>query len=107
MIMAALVVIAKVNAYRAQEAIEKIDFEKEAPQEIYVIVKGEVKEASELTLPKESRICDLQEKINLTDNADTAFFKRRKRLKNGEIIVVPKKTVEQKKPLRLLCWSDI
>lgn len=62
--------------------------------EISVRVQGEVVAPQKLTLPAESRISDLKEKVLLTQNADKSYFRRRKRLKNGEIIVVPKKTVE-------------
>lgn len=89
-IMASLLVIAKVNVYRADTAIRKVAEEPE-PTEITVWVKGAVKESVELILPVDSRICDLKAKINLSDDADKRFFRRRKRLKNREEIWVPKK----------------
>jgi DNA uptake protein ComE-like DNA-binding protein len=63
-------------------------------EEIKVKVFGAVQEAVELTLPVGSRICDLKSKITLTKEAEKAFFRRKKRLKNGDQIEVPKKTVE-------------
>jgi hypothetical protein len=62
--------------------------------EIKVFIRGEVKEPLEITLPSCSRICDLKTKVMLTEESDLQFFKRKKRLKNGEILEVPKKTVE-------------
>lgn len=62
--------------------------------EIVVSIKGAVVKPIELTLPVGSRICDLKSKILLSEDAEKAFFRRRKRLKNGDIICVPKKTVE-------------
>ena len=62
--------------------------------EITVSVLGAVVEPLKLTLPVGSRICDLRSKIILTQDAEKSFFRRKKKLKNGEIIRVPKKTVE-------------
>ncbi len=62
--------------------------------EITVWVRGAVTEPVEIVLPSNSRICDLKSKISLTHDAEKSFFKRRKRLRDGEIIEVPKKTVE-------------
>jgi len=63
-------------------------------KEITVFVRGEVLEPLEITLPLHARISDLKGKVQLTKKSDKSFFRRRKLLKNGEILVVPKKTVE-------------
>lgn len=62
--------------------------------EVTVTVRGEVLMPQTITLPAGSRICDLKERISFTQEAEKSYFRRRKRLKNGEIIWVPKKTVE-------------
>ncbi len=62
--------------------------------EITIYVEGAVVEPGPITLPAQSRIADLKTKVKLTPDADKTFFRRRKRLKNGEKIEVPKKTVE-------------
>lgn len=62
--------------------------------EIKVTVKGAVVECEEIVLPARSRICDLKSKIHLSEEADKGFFRKRRALKQGEIIEVPKKTVE-------------
>jgi hypothetical protein len=62
--------------------------------EVTVYVVGAVVEPVEMVLPAGSRICDLKAKVNLTAEANKSFFRRRKLLKNGEKIVVPKKVVE-------------
>ena len=81
--------------------MKKIPLEKavEAPltiiveelREVVVFVGGEVAQAVEVTLPVGSRICDLRSKVALTPESDKGFFRRRKVLKDGEKIEVPKK----------------
>jgi hypothetical protein len=61
--------------------------------EIVVRIKGAATPV-ELRVPTGSRISDLKSKVSLTAEADKAFFRRKRLLKNGEIIEVPKKTVE-------------
>lgn len=151
-IMASLVIIAKVNAYRAASTISIADLKQEqilvtiagavakpgeysvlsgtpisevlrkarpkpwanlqilpikqvieAPlhlnveelTEITVSVRGAVDEPMKIVLPAKSRICDLKSKVSLTAEADKSFFRRRKVLKEGDVIEVPKKTVEK------------
>lgn len=65
-------------------------------KEIVVQVKGAVEQPVELVMPVKSRISDLKSKITLTPEADKAFFRRRRLLKNGEVVEVPKKTVVHK-----------
>jgi hypothetical protein len=150
-IIAALIVVAKINAYRASAAIAERALDREEivvkvtgavikpgeyriepgtelgvvlrkarpkinanlqgilmgeqivePREIYVEelseiavwVQGEVVEPVKIVMPADARISDLRSKISLTEEAEKTFFKSRKRLKNGEIIEVPKKKVE-------------
>ncbi len=62
--------------------------------EIVVTIEGAVEEAVELRLEPGARICDLKSKIRLTEEADRRFFKRRRILKDGEKITIPKKSVE-------------
>lgn len=63
-------------------------------KEIRVLVEGAVLVPLELAMPLGSRICDLKSKVICTDDADKSFFKRKRRLKNGEKIEVPKKPLE-------------
>ncbi len=63
-------------------------------KEITVFVVGAIAEPVEISLPPRSRICDLKNKVIFTSETEKAFFRRRKLLKNGDKIVVPKKTVE-------------
>lgn len=64
-------------------------------KEIRVTVAGAIAGPVELVLPPKSRISDLKSKVIFTDETEKTFFRRRKLLKNGEHIEVPKKTVEQ------------
>ncbi len=64
-------------------------------QEIRVHVDGAIVEPLELILPVGSRISDLKSKIGFTKDTDRAFFRRRKLLRDGDKVVVPKKTVER------------
>lgn len=62
--------------------------------EITVFVEGAVQEPVILTLPAKSRVSDLKSKVVLSAEADKGYFRRRRLLKDGEKIAVPKKTVE-------------
>lgn len=66
----------------------------EEQKEIHVRVSGAIKEPVDLILPPNSRICDLRDKVIFTNETQKSFFQRRKRLKDGEEITVPNKTVE-------------
>ena len=63
-------------------------------EEITVYVEGEIGEAKELLLPVDSRICDVKSKILVLKTTDKSFFKSKKRLVDGAVVQVPKKTVE-------------
>lgn len=91
-ILGSLFVIAKVNSYRAAEIVGSMDAGPPST-EVRVTVRGAA-ESIELVLPKGSRISDLKEKISLSAEADKTFFRRKRKLKDGEVIEVPKKTVE-------------
>jgi hypothetical protein len=65
-------------------------------QEITVRVEGAVLSPESVVLPVGSRICDLKSKIVLGAGADEAFLKRKKKLKNGQILVIPHKRLEEK-----------
>lgn len=97
LIMASLVLVSKVNAYRCGSTLAEAPLPvapAEEPAEITVMVRGAVLAPTQLTLPPKSRICDLKTKLSLTPEADKRFFRRRKLLKDGDCIEVPKKTVE-------------
>ncbi len=64
-------------------------------REIRVWVEGAVAAAVELVLPVGSRISDLKAKVAPTDETDRAFFRRKRLLKHGEKIEVPKKRLER------------
>ncbi len=63
--------------------------------EISVRIEGAVAVPIELKLPAGSRICDLKPKIECDGNANLQFFKKRRLLKNGEIVYVPKKEQQE------------
>ncbi len=63
--------------------------------EISVRIEGAVAVPIELRLPPGSRICDLKTKIECGGNANLQFFKKRRLLKNGEIVHVPKKEQQE------------
>ena len=62
--------------------------------EITVFVCGAVTEPLEIVLPARARVSDLKSKVSLSDEADKTFFRRRRMLKHGEKIEIPKKDVE-------------
>ena len=151
--MASLVVVAKINAYRAQDAIDQLidapleyivtisgavkkpgeypcsagtsigdalkkakpspfanlqllDLKKfitgpcdvviEELKEVRVQVDGAILEPLEIVMPVGSRISDLKSKIDFTQESDKSFFRRKKLLKDGDKITVPKKGLERK-----------
>ena len=63
-------------------------------EEISVRINGEVESPVVLKVKPRTRICDLKSRVTLTKEADDAFFKKRKHLVDGEVIKIPKKTVE-------------
>ena len=60
-------------------------------KELSVRIEGAVLEPIELKVAPGSRVCDLKSKIQCSENADLKYFKRRRLLKNGELILVPAK----------------
>lgn len=70
----------------------------EGLKEIRVIVKGAIAGPAEIVMPAKSRISDLKSKVIFTNETDKAFFRRKKLLKDGDEIEVPKKTVEVNSP---------
>jgi len=61
----------------------------ESLAEIVVRIEGAA-EPIELRLPAGSRICDLKSKIRCAPEADPKFFKKRRLLKDGETVAIPK-----------------
>ena len=68
----------------------------EEKNQISVEIKGEVNKPGVINLPIGSTIQDLINKVSLTDNADTSNFSNFEILHNNQIIVIPKKTNEDK-----------
>jgi len=62
-----------------------------ALEKILVDVQGCVEERGTIELPAGSRICDLKKHLKLSNRADLTFFRRRKILKNNEIVRIPPK----------------
>jgi hypothetical protein len=58
--------------------------------EIMIRIDGAIATPIELILPVGSRICDLKAKIEYAPDADLRFFRKRRLLKNGETIVIPR-----------------
>ena len=58
---------------------------------IEVTVEGCVKDKVHLKMPMDSRICDLFDHVVPASDADPAFFKRKRRLKNLDVIQVPRR----------------
>ncbi len=77
-----------------QEIKSPLTLHIEELKEISVIIQGAVDRPQEVLLPVRARICDLKSKISYTQAADLSFFKGRRQIKNGEIIEIPKKSVE-------------
>ncbi len=89
----------KPNAYLKTLPLKKVvdaplHLQVEELKEIRVSVGGAIAGPLELVLPVGSRICDLKSKVGFTSETDKTFFRRKKLLRNGDKIEVPKKTVE-------------
>lgn len=54
-----------------------------------IFVKGAVQQEMAIEVPVDTRICDLKTYGLMADGADKAFFKRRRRLKDKEILEIP------------------
>ncbi len=67
------------------------------PRIVTVEVKGEVENECVIELPLGSCFDDLLKHIELKDDADISFFSLSETLYNREIIVIPKKTVNELK----------
>jgi protein involved in polysaccharide export with SLBB domain len=86
--------LADLTRFSANQRIKNpIHIQIEPLREITIYLEGEVTGSCEIHLPPESRLCDLKSKIEFTSLADQAFIqslgKKRRRLKNGEILFVP------------------
>lgn len=68
----------------------------EENNQISVEIKGEVNKPGVINLPIGSTIQDLINEVSLTDNADISNFSNFEILHNNQIIVIPKKTNEDK-----------
>ncbi|PIS02605.1 MAG: hypothetical protein COT85_04800 [Chlamydiae bacterium CG10_big_fil_rev_8_21_14_0_10_42_34] len=78
-----------------KELVESpLDIKVKELAEITVTVCGAVTKPQEITLSARSRLSDLKSKISFEKDADKSVFRRRRVLRNGEKIDVPKKTVE-------------
>jgi hypothetical protein len=72
---------------------ESVVLKIEELQEVLVTVCGEA-ENTTIAMPVGSCVKDLSSKLSLTKDADLSFFKSRRKLKDGEVIEIPKKPVE-------------
>lgn len=59
--------------------------------EIAIRIEGAVIEPLDLKMLPGSRICDLKSKIQCERDADLRYLKRRRLLKDGEIVIIPRK----------------
>jgi len=79
-----------------QRISSPIRIQVEELNEITITVDGAVATREVLVLPLKTRICDLKSKVHFTEDADPellkAFLKKRRALKDGEILWIPKKT---------------
>lgn len=55
---------------------------------ITVHVEGAVKKEGPIRLPKGSRLCDLADNISFTEGANLKPLKKKRRLRDGEVIIV-------------------
>jgi hypothetical protein len=62
----------------------------EQADRVTVTIIGAVRQETSVNLSAGSRICDLQNHIDLADDADLRFFKRRKLLQNHDVVQVPR-----------------
>ncbi|MEI6242740.1 MAG: hypothetical protein WCP39_04970 [Chlamydiota bacterium] len=62
---------------------------------IQVRVKGAVKEAKTIRLRVQSKISDLLSYIECTEETDRRFFRKKKALKDGEEVEIPKKKIKK------------
>lgn len=58
---------------------------------ITVVLEGAVVQPGAVVMPKGSRLMDLIDKVALQESADVDKLRKKRRLKEGEVIVVPNK----------------
>ncbi len=63
-------------------------------------VTGATKNPGRTEVPVSARICDLKKWIDLTDDADKGFFKSRRKLKNNEVVCIPRKAKKYTSDIR-------
>jgi hypothetical protein len=56
---------------------------------IAIFVEGAVQQPGPLTVPINTRVCDLKKYVTLQPEADPVFLKKRRLLKEGETITIP------------------
>ncbi len=85
---------------------EKIKIQKQGsdsilhiPCEEYTLVElvGAVCKEGEYKLPKKTRICDLPKFVEFSPDVDPSFLKRKRLLKEGELLNIPKRIGTKKK----------
>ncbi len=110
LLMFSFYLVAKVNIKRASALIAEseegvfcsaLSGSLDSENLITIHVIGAVQQPISVKMPLGSCIKDLKSKVTPSAEADQKFFKRTRRLKNGEKIEVPKKTVELKSSSRL------
>jgi len=62
---------------------------------ISIRVEGAVMCPVDLMLPPGTRLCGIKSKIQLEEDADTNFLKKRRILKDGELILIPRRSVKE------------
>jgi hypothetical protein len=66
-------------------------FNIESLQRLTIHVTGAVTEPMEIEVLPGTRICQLRQRVSLNEDADLSFFKKKRLLADGEILVIPKK----------------
>ncbi|PKK40272.1 hypothetical protein ABB02_00483 [Clostridiaceae bacterium JG1575] len=73
----------------------------QAPSEMVCEIKGAVQEPGVYRIPKESRVVDLIEKARgLSPEGSTKFVNQARKLRDGEVVIIPSKTMSREEVLR-------
>lgn len=63
-------------------------------QSLRVQIQGAVKKTEWIEIDPGTRICQLKQIVSLSEEADLTFFKKRRLLSDGEVLVIPGKISE-------------
>ncbi|OGN55733.1 MAG: hypothetical protein A3D96_01440 [Chlamydiae bacterium RIFCSPHIGHO2_12_FULL_44_59] len=79
------------NLSLKEKIYESVCIEIPTLSQLQIQIGGEIREPVSMTVKVGARVCDLKSQVVFTEETDRKFFQKKRLLKDGDIIVVPKK----------------